>query len=144
MSENNAAPKPRVEAGAPTASASKPASAFANPTHAHGTPEASSQASEHASTASAEADHDHKGSTGFSDAVRSIRSWVSQSFPGHENAVIFGFLGFVIAILIFVIGFWRTLFITLVVVAGVAVGQKLDGDAKIINAIRKLIRDNRN
>lgn len=79
----------------------------------------------------------------FAQAMRDLRGWVSQTFPGHEYAVLFGFLGFVAAILIFIIGFWRTLFIALMIVVGVAFGQQLDGDPKIVNAIRGLVRDNR-
>ncbi len=43
-----------------------------------------------------------------------------------------------IAVLIFIVGIAKTLAITVFVVAGIAVGQLLDGDPKIINALRAL------
>lgn len=76
-------------------------------------------------------------------ATRAVGAWLSRTFPGHENAVLFGFVGFLVAILIFIIGFWRTLFVTLVVVAFVAVGQCLDGDPKILRALKRALGDGR-
>ena len=84
-----------------------------------------------------------KGGRSFGDVTKAVGSWLTRTFPGHENAVLFGFLGFIIAILIFIIGFWRTLFIAFVVVVGVAIGQYLDGDPKIYKAIRRALGENR-
>jgi uncharacterized membrane protein len=57
---------------------------------------------------------------------------------GHEHAFLGGVIGLVIAVLIFIVGIAKTLAITVFVVAGIAVGQLLDGDPKIINALRAL------
>lgn len=77
-----------------------------------------------------------------SSFIERISSWVKNAFPGHENAVMFGLAGFVIAVLLFAIGFWRTLLITLFVVAGVAIGQMLDGNPKILRAIQRWLNRN--
>ncbi len=61
-------------------------------------------------------------------------------FPGHGNAILWGFIGFLAAILIFILGFWQTLFIAFLVLIGVAFGQYLDGDPKIVRALMNLIR----
>lgn len=65
-----------------------------------------------------------------------ISSWVSKTFPGHENAFWGGVCGLIIAICLFVIGFWRTLLIALFVILGIAIGQWFDGDPKIFRAIK--------
>lgn len=72
-----------------------------------------------------------------------LRAWFKRAFPGHEHAVIFGAAGLAAAILIFVLGVWRTLVIALFVTAGVAVGQIADGDPKILHAIRRFLSDRR-
>jgi uncharacterized membrane protein len=59
--------------------------------------------------------------------------------PGHSNAVIFGVLGVVVALLIFWVGFFQALFVALMATAGVAFGQWLDGDPRIINAVKHLL-----
>ncbi len=61
-------------------------------------------------------------------------------FPGHGNAILWGVIGFLAALLVFLLGFWRTLFIALLVLVGVAFGQYLDGDPKIIRAIMRFVR----
>lgn len=66
------------------------------------------------------------------DGVASATSWLDGLFPGHGNAALFAILGFVAAILVFSVGFWRTVLIVILVVVGIAIGQKLDGDPKII------------
>lgn len=71
-------------------------------------------------------------------ARRSLAAWLAENFPGHENAVFGGLIGLVIAILVFVIGFWQTLFITACVLVGVAVGQYADGNPKVVNAFLSL------
>ena len=49
--------------------------------------------------------------------------------------------GILFAILIFTIGFWRTLLLVLLVLIGVAIGQQADGDPKILRALGKIFRD---
>ena len=57
---------------------------------------------------------------------------------GHVNAVVFGFLGFVLAVMLFCIGLWQTLVIALLVACGVAFGQYLDGDPRIVRFVGRL------
>lgn len=76
-------------------------------------------------------------------SVSKLSAWFKRTFPGHENAVIFGAAGLVAAILIFALGIWRTLVIALFVTAGVAIGQVADGDPKILRAIRRFLSDRR-
>lgn len=71
-----------------------------------------------------------------------IGEWVSETFPGHENAFWGGVAGLVIALLVFVVGITKTLIVALLVVVGVAVGQLADGDPKIINALRRFFSNN--
>jgi uncharacterized membrane protein len=73
------------------------------------------------------------------DVHRTIVAWIETRFPGHGNAIFFGLVGLIAAILVFSLGFWRTLLIAVLVVAGVAFGQYLDGDPRIVNALRRLI-----
>lgn len=71
--------------------------------------------------------------------LEAAESWLHETFPGHENAVLCGVLGLIVAILLFAIGFWATLLVALCVTVGVAIGQLLDGDPKIITFFRGLI-----
>ena len=85
--------------------------------------------------------------TSAGDAVRHgvncVSAWVSRTFPGHEKAFWGGVIGLLVALVFFAIGFWRTLVIAVLVVAGVAAGQVLDGDPKIVNALRHIfVRNN--
>ena len=66
-----------------------------------------------------------------------VGAWVSRTFPGHEHAFWGGVLGLLAALVFFAIGFFRTLLIVVLIVVGVAVGQALDGDPKLINAVRR-------
>lgn len=86
-----------------------------------------------------EADATEEGAS-FRRARQGARAWLHETFPGHENAVIGGFVGFLVALLFFVIGFWRTLLVVVLVVVGVAFGQLADGDPKIIDALRGIFR----
>lgn len=69
---------------------------------------------------------------------QAVAEWVHRSFPGHENAFYGGVVGLALAILFLIVGFWTTLEIALFCIAGVAVGQLLDGDPRIIRTIRSL------
>ena len=73
-------------------------------------------------------------------ARRKLTAFAEGVFPGHGNAVFYGAIGFIAAVLIFWIGFWQTLFIAFLVFVGVAFGQYLDGDPKIIRTFMRLIR----
>ena len=72
-------------------------------------------------------------------ATGGVAGWVSRMFPGNEHAVYGGIAGLVMAIMIFVVGFWQMLFVSALIVVGVALGQALDGDPKIIRTVRRLI-----
>ena len=73
-------------------------------------------------------------------ARRKATAFAEGVAPGHGNAIVCGVVGFVAAVLIFLIGFWQTLFIAFLVLVGIAFGQYLDGDPKIIRALMRLIR----
>ena len=70
-------------------------------------------------------------------------AWIERIAPGHVNAVLGGFAGLIVALMVFVVGLWQTLFVCALVVVGVAVGQYLDGDPKIVNMLRSLLEDER-
>lgn len=75
--------------------------------------------------------------------VNRVTAWVHATFPGHENAFWGGVIGLLAALVFFAIGLWRTLLIAVLVLVGVAVGQAIDGDPKIVNLIRQIfIRNN--
>lgn len=74
----------------------------------------------------------------FREGANRVFSWVRRTFPGHENAFWGGVCGLLAAVVFFAIGFWRTVVIVVLVVVGVALGQVLDGDSKIVDALRRL------
>ena len=69
--------------------------------------------------------------------------WVHKTFPGHENAFYGAILALIVALLVFIIGVWRTLLLVVLIVVGIAIGQVFDGNPKIINAIRGLFESDR-
>ena len=69
-------------------------------------------------------------------AAKAIAEWMKTAFPGHEKSFIGGLLGLVAALLFLSLGVGRALVVILFVVVGVAVGQYLEGDPKILTAIR--------
>ena len=71
-----------------------------------------------------------------------VSAWVHATFPGHENAFWGGVLGLLAALVFFAIGLWRTLLIAALVLVGVAVGQVVDGDPKIIDLLRSIFNRN--
>lgn len=79
----------------------------------------------------------------FAGARRSVTTWVHRTFPGHEHAFWGAVVALLVALLTFAIGFARMLFVCLLVIVGIAVGQILDGDPKIIRAIRELFSGDR-
>ena len=86
------------------------------------------------------------GSYTVGEAVRDgsarLLAWVRRTFPGHEHAFWGGVLGFVAAILFLVLGLFKALVIVLLVIVGVAAGQALDGDSKIMDLVRRLFSNN--
>ena len=73
--------------------------------------------------------------------VQGLAAWLSKVAPNHENALLGGLLGLAVAVLMFVAGFWRTLFVVVMVTIGVAIGLYLDGTPKIVNFIRRVIAE---
>lgn len=76
--------------------------------------------------------------TGFSR----VSAWVSKTFPGHENAFWGGVLGLVAAVVLLAFGILKTLILVVLVVVGIAVGQLVDGDPKLIKALQRLFSNN--
>lgn len=68
-------------------------------------------------------------------ALEVVGRWVASTFPGHEKAFVGGVVGFVLALMVLFAGFWPTLLIVVFVVAGIAVGQLLEGDPKIASSV---------
>ncbi|MDO4796465.1 MAG: DUF2273 domain-containing protein [Coriobacteriales bacterium] len=79
----------------------------------------------------------------FKDAKRAASGWVHRTFPGHEYAFYGAIVAIVLALLVFAFGFVRMLFVCVLIVVGIAVGQIFDGDPKIIRAIRNLFSNER-
>lgn len=71
-----------------------------------------------------------------------VSAWVSKTFPGHENAFWGGVLGLVAAVVLLAFGILKTLIVAVLVVAGIAVGQLVDGDPKLIRALQRLFSNN--
>lgn len=67
-------------------------------------------------------------------------AWFSSTFPNSRHAVIGGACGLVVALLLFTIGVFKTVVIALLVTLGVACGQYADGDPKLVNLVRELMR----
>lgn len=79
----------------------------------------------------------------INDMRHAVSGWVHRTFPGREHAFWGGVIALVVAVLVFAIGLPRMLFICLLVVVGVAIGQIADGDPKIIRAITSLFNSDR-
>ena len=77
------------------------------------------------------------GANPLRNVASATTGWLSQNFPGHENAVFGGVCGLVIAILVFVIGFWQALFLALCVTVGIAIGQYVDGNPTVVRFVRR-------
>lgn len=73
--------------------------------------------------------------------VQGLAAYLTKFAPNHENALLGGLMGLIVAVLMFVAGFWRTLFVVVMVTIGVAIGQYLDGTPKIIDFIRRVIAE---
>lgn len=79
-----------------------------------------------------------QGGTANASTKESVMARVTNLTRGHDYALLGGLAGLIVAILMFTVGFWQTLVIVLLVLVGVAVGQLIDGDPKIINFVRNL------
>lgn len=126
--------KPKKKAAAP-----KPKVAATVESHEAPRAKTESRASEQHAAADGSSDDDFAATAenAVKEGMASASSWLDNIFPGHGNAVLFAIIGFVGALLLFQIGFWRTLLIVILVVVGIAYGQYLDGNPKIYNAFKK-------
>ena len=66
--------------------------------------------------------------------------WLDETFPNSRNAVLGGVTGLVVALLLFSIGVLKTLVIAILVVVGIACGQYLEGEPKIVRFIQNLMK----
>lgn len=57
----------------------------------------------------------------------------------HPHATLYGIIGFVLAVLILVIGLWDTIVIAVFVTVGVIIGQTIDGDNAAVNFIGRML-----
>ncbi|WP_077598213.1 DUF2273 domain-containing protein [Olsenella urininfantis] len=73
-----------------------------------------------------------------------LGSWLHESFPGHENAVLGGAAGLAAALLVFALGLLRTIFVLVCVLLGTLVGQWADGNPRIVRLVRRLLSDGSN
>lgn len=73
---------------------------------------------------------------GLTDAVGKVVSMFDGVAPGHSNTIIFGIIGVIAALLLFSVGFWRMIVLVLFILVGVAIGESLDGDPRIINMVK--------
>lgn len=69
-----------------------------------------------------------------------LSTWFATTFPHSRNAVLGGICGLVVALLLFSVGLFKTLVIALLVTIGVACGQYADGDPKLVNLVRELMK----
>lgn len=73
------------------------------------------------------------------NAKNSATAWFNGVAPGHGNAIFFGLVGLIVAIVILSVGFFQALLIVILVLAGVSFGQWLEGKPTVFDAIKRLI-----
>ena len=69
----------------------------------------------------------------------SMKQAMAPYVEGHSHTVLYGIVGFVIAALILLAGFWPTVLLGLFAAVGVAIGRYRDGDQKTRAAMRNLL-----
>lgn len=57
----------------------------------------------------------------------------------HPHTVLYGFVGFVVAALILIIGFWPTFLLVLGVTIGILIGRYRDGDQKVRAGLKSFL-----
>lgn len=138
---------PKVKAPASSAAAPKVTAKIETPTapivEASAATAGQEAREEQGQPSQAEASDNGSKRKSLSAAQRSASGWVKRTFPGREHAFYGAIIALLVALLVFAIGVWRVLFIGLLVFVGIAVGQLLDGDPKIISAIRDLFSSDR-
>ena len=76
-----------------------------------------------------------------SDANASIRQALILAFEKHGHALIYGLLGFLIALLILLIGFWPTFLLSIFAAIGVLIGTYQDGSIQLKRLLARLLRN---
>lgn len=61
----------------------------------------------------------------------SLKRTLSAYFDHHGHAVLYGVIGFAVAALILIIGFWPTVLLAAFAAAGAAIGKYRDGDQEV-------------
>ena len=69
----------------------------------------------------------------------SMKQAMAPYVEGHSHTVLYGIVGFVIAALILLAGFWPTVLLVLFAAVGVAIGRYRDGDQKTRAAMKNLL-----
>lgn len=128
MAESEKSPKPKVELGMGPADASAAGQKAAGAQGGTGK----------ATCGQGPAPSGAPEATGFAH----VSAWVSKTFPGHENAFWGGVLGLLAAVALLAFGILKTLIVVVLVVAGVALGQFVDGDPKLIRTLQRLFSNN--
>lgn len=92
-------------------------------------------------------DYEKSGSEARSRAIEakdSATAWLEGFMPGHGNAIFFGILFLILALVIIWLGFFPALFIALLVIVGVAFGQWLDGKPTILDSVKRAFKNSGN
>lgn len=112
------------------------------PAVAHATPDARHGVEAPADTGHAPAEKGQATGAASADASAWARfsAWFSSTFPHSGHAVVGGLCGLLVAVMLFTIGLLKTLVIAVLVTVGVAIGQFADGDPKLVNLLRDLIK----
>ncbi len=100
-----------------------------------------SPASEPSPKAAAEASAPQEEDVDLREAVGFIKGlgiMMWRYAESHPHTVLYGFIGFVLAVLILVLGLWNTIVIAVFVAVGAMLGQARDGDNAIVNFFGKL------
>lgn len=82
-----------------------------------------------------EEDVDLREAVGF---IKGLGIMMWRYAESHPHTVLYGFIGFVLAVLILVLGLWNTIVIAVFVAVGAMLGQARDGDNAIVNFFGKL------
>lgn len=72
------------------------------------------------------------------DFFRELGRRMWEHADAHPHATLYGIMGFVLAVLILVIGLWDTIVIAVFAGIGAVIGQMRDGDNAAVNFIRRL------
>ena len=117
--------------GKQTSKASKPRLTIESQDETKGA--AASQAAD--ASASADDEIDFHEAAGF---IRGLGILMWRYARSHPHTVLYGFIGFVLAALILILGLWNTIVIAVFVFVGATLGQVRDGDNAIVNFFGKL------